>query len=101
MEGGISPLSGVYALVTLPDGDLLMGGDFAFVGGVVSAELARRTTRPTCVGDFNCSSSLDISDITEFIASWFAMEPRANIDGGPGVDIHDLFDFLNAWFAGC
>ncbi len=53
-----------------------------------------------CAGDFNCSGSLSVQDIFDFLNAWFAADPRADFNGG-GLSVQDIFDFLNAWFAGC
>ncbi|HMN42004.1 MAG TPA: GC-type dockerin domain-anchored protein [Phycisphaerales bacterium] len=53
-----------------------------------------------CAGDFNCSGTLSVQDIFDFLNAWFAADPRADFNGG-GLAVQDIFDFLNAWFAGC
>ncbi len=54
-----------------------------------------------CPADFNCSGSLSINDIFDFLSAWFASDPRADFNGVNGLGIQDIFDFLAAWFAGC
>lgn len=53
-----------------------------------------------CVADFNCSGTVSVQDIFDFLAAWFAGTPTADINGG-GIGVQDIFDFLSAWFAGC
>ena len=54
-----------------------------------------------CPPDFNCSGTLTINDIFDFLAAWFAGNPAADFNGAGGIGIQDIFDFLAAWFAGC
>lgn len=55
----------------------------------------------TCPQDFNGDGALTVSDIFDFLAAWFASDPRANFDGIGGTTVADIFAFLSAWFAGC
>ena len=54
-----------------------------------------------CIADFNCSGSVTVQDIFDFLAAWFAGSPAANVNGVAGVTVQDIFDFLSAWFFGC
>ncbi len=54
-----------------------------------------------CPADFNCSGVVNINDIFDFLAGWFAGAPAADFNGVGGIGIQDIFDFLAAWFAGC
>ncbi len=54
-----------------------------------------------CPADFNASGSLEVQDIFDFLAAWFAGTPNANFDGVNGLGVQDIFAFLAAWFAGC
>ncbi len=55
----------------------------------------------SCRADFNCSGSVSVGDIFDFLAAWFAGNPAADFNGLSGVSIQDIFDFLGAWFVGC
>jgi hypothetical protein len=66
-------------------------------GDVASDAAALRV----CRADFNCSGAATIQDIFDFLAAWFAGDPRADFNGVNGIGIQDIFDFLAAWFAGC
>ncbi len=57
--------------------------------------------RQFCAADFNTSGSVTIQDIFDFLAAWFALDPRSDFNGVNGIGIQDIFDFLGAWFAGC
>lgn len=61
-----------------------------------------------CGADFNCSHSVDVVDLFDFLDTWFMqnglMPPappagNADHDGDGDVDVVDLFDFLDSWFA--
>jgi hypothetical protein len=69
--------------------------------GAVSAYLSRWTLRSACRADFNCSGGLEIQDIYDYIAGWFAENSLADFDDSGSLGVSDLIEFLNAWFAGC
>lgn len=54
-----------------------------------------------CAPDFNCSGTLTVQDIFDFLTAWFAGTSAANYNGVNGLGVQDIFDFLEAWFAGC
>jgi hypothetical protein len=54
-----------------------------------------------CVADFNNSGSITVQDIFDFLAAYFAADPRADINAAGGITVQDIFDFLAAYFAGC
>ena len=54
-----------------------------------------------CIADFNQIGGLTIQDIFDFLAAWFASDPRGDFNGANGITTQDIFDFLGAWFAGC
>lgn len=56
---------------------------------------------PACAADFDGSGAINVQDIFDFLAAWFAGEPRADFDGTGGNTVADIFGFLAAWFAGC
>ncbi len=58
-------------------------------------------TVPPCPADFNGIGGLNVQDIFDFLAAWFANDPRADFNAIGGTNIQDIFDFLAAWFAGC
>jgi hypothetical protein len=65
------------------------------------SSISSEATYSTCPPDFNCSGSVEVQDIFDFLDAWFAGDPSADFNGLDGVQIQDIFDFLNAWFAGC
>ena len=54
-----------------------------------------------CRADFNGASGVSVQDIFDFLAAWFASDPRADVNASGTVTVQDIFDFLAAWFAGC
>ena len=54
-----------------------------------------------CAADFNCSQSVSVQDIFDFLGAWFAGARAADFNGVGGITVQDIFAFLGAWFAGC
>ncbi len=54
-----------------------------------------------CHPDFNCSGTLEVLDIFEFLNAWFMGDVRADYDFMNGLGVPDIFEFLNEWFLGC
>jgi hypothetical protein len=54
-----------------------------------------------CPANFNELNGLTVQDIFDFLAAWFAGDPRADFNHVGGISVQDIFDFLSAWFAGC
>jgi hypothetical protein len=69
-----------------PNGD---GGDLTF-----------DFTFVPCPGDFNLSGNVSVQDIFDFLAAYFANDPRANFNQFGGTTVQDIFDFLAAYFGG-
>ena len=47
------------------------------------------------------TGGITVNDIFDFLAAWFAGDPRADFNGLGGISVQDIFDLLSAWFAGC
>lgn len=56
---------------------------------------------PACAADVDRSGALSVQDVFDFLALYFAADPRADFDRSGGVTVQDVFDFLAAYFAGC
>jgi len=54
-----------------------------------------------CAADFNCSGSVGVQDIFDFLAGYFSNNPRADINESGAIGVQDIFDFLALYFAGC
>lgn len=54
-----------------------------------------------CAANFNGDAGLSVQDIFDFMAAWFAGDPRADITQSDCVNVTDIFAFLTAWFGGC
>ena len=66
-------------------------------GGVTSSA----ATVFVCIPDFNCSGVVSVQDIFDFMAAFFANDPRADVNESAVVSVQDIFDFLAAYFTGC
>ncbi len=87
--------------------------DTTAVGGVIYTYVVRAinpcgqsssdpdTGFAPCAADFNCSGTVTVQDIFDFLAAYFSDDPRADFNGAGGVSVQDIFDFLAAYFAGC
>jgi hypothetical protein len=42
-----------------------------------------------------------VQDIFDFLAAYFAGNPRADFNHSTTISVQDIFDFLAAYFAGC
>src|SRR5262249_31908366 len=47
-----------------------------------------------CSTDMNGSGDLGVQDIFDFLAFYFAMDPRGDFNGAGGHTVQDIFDFL-------
>ncbi len=54
-----------------------------------------------CPANFNGQNGLTVQDIFDFMAAYFAQDPRADINASGAISVQDIFDFLAAYFAGC
>ncbi len=54
-----------------------------------------------CPGDFNCSGTVTVQDIFDFLGAFFGSDPSADFNGVGGVTVQDLFDYLAAYFSPC
>lgn len=57
--------------------------------------------RRGCRADINCAGGVSVQDIFDFLAIWFAGDPRADFNATGGISVQDIFDFLASWFQGC
>ncbi len=55
----------------------------------------------SCPADFNCSGTLTVQDIFDFLAAYFGNDPSADFNASSTITVQDIFDFLAAYFAGC
>jgi len=71
--------------------------------GPFAASLVTSVPNPAaCPADFNGVGGLSVQDIFDFLAAYFASDPRADFNNsGLPATVQDIFDFLAAYFAGC
>lgn len=115
---GLTSVGGVFALSTLPSGDVMVGGNFQSAGGMPARCIARWGASCECVadldddGDFSNGGRRDgavtIEDLLCYIAAFEAQEALADVDNGTAtgtadgvVDAQDLEYFLGRFEAGC
>jgi hypothetical protein len=71
------------------------------VSNACGPSTSNEATYTICPADFNCSGALNVQDIFDFLAAWFAGGSGADFNQVGGVNVQDIFDFLGAWFTGC
>jgi len=54
-----------------------------------------------CLADYNCTGTITVQDIFDFLADYFAGAPKADVNGSGTLTVQDIFDFLSAYFSGC
>jgi hypothetical protein len=69
-------------------------------GSTVSLPVQLSVVVP-CPADFNRTGGITVQDIFDFLAAYFAGDPRADFNQAGGLSVQDIFDFLAAYFAGC
>jgi hypothetical protein len=83
----------------------LTGANNGIYEVVVFTEQGCVTSQPSilsvCYVDYDCSGQLTIDDLMLYFNSWFAGEPRADMNGDGVLTFSDLTGFINAWFRGC
>src|SRR6185436_14418727 len=81
---------GVYALTTLPNEDLVAGGEFSTAGGLVSAHVAQLTTTcPASVASFGagCSGGAGPNVLIATSLPWTGSTFRAVATGMPAISL--------------
>lgn len=91
----------IRTMAVLPNGDLVIGGDFLNAGGQSSARFARWVddcAPAFCDADWCHDGDVGVPDIFCFLSAWFALDDAAvNYGGSPGVPA--IFAYLAEWFA--
>jgi hypothetical protein len=70
-------------------------------GAAIGVQVLGTPAAGACAPDFNHSGGVEVQDIFDFLAAWFAGNPNADFNHVNGIGVQDIFDFLSAWFAGC
>jgi len=100
--GGLIP-GATSPTLTLID---VSAADTAFTYSVVvtnscDTAASNPATLALCRVDFNCSGTVSVQDIFDYLTAYFAESTAADFNGQAGLTVQDLFDFLAAYFAGC
>lgn len=82
--------------------------DAAAPGGEARSDVARYTLfcgpfgcPSKCLGDFDGSQTIDVSDIFQFLQAWFNGQAMGDVDASRSNTVTDIFQFLRSWFQGC
>jgi hypothetical protein len=73
----------------------------AVVSNTCGTVTSNEVTYTVCPADFNCSGAVNSQDFFEFLAAFFALNPRADFNHSEAIDSQDFFDFLAAFFTDC
>jgi hypothetical protein len=96
ISGSTSPMLTIYNC---------LGSDTGDYDCIATSACTSQTTNAAhlnvCVGDYSCDGTINVQDIFDFLAGWFAGAPAADTNGVGGITVQDIFDFLAAWFTGC
>jgi hypothetical protein len=76
------------------------GAGERFAGAGVGCGTANTATN-CCPADFNFSGESTVQDLFDFLAAFYANDPRADINVSGNVSVQDIFDFLGHYFGGC
>ncbi|MCA9278064.1 MAG: hypothetical protein H6815_04660 [Phycisphaeraceae bacterium] len=100
---GIAPTSGtVTSMVTLPDGNLAVGGYFTYAGGAhVAKNIAFYGCRSACDADCDLNGTLNIFDYICFGSAFANSDPYADCDNDGYYSITDYICFGTYYASGC
>lgn len=115
---GLTSVGGVFSLASLPNGDVMVGGNFHSAGGTAANSIARWGASCECVadmdndGDFSNGARRDgattIDDLLYFLAVFEADNLAADVDNGTFtgsrdgvVEVADLLFYLLRFEDGC
>ena len=91
----------LYWVTSVSSDGLTMVGSGSQDGGVTREGWVATLPSFCHGGDFNHSGTVNVQDVFDFLAAWFAGSPSADFNhAGPPV-LRDIFAFLKAWLAGC
>jgi hypothetical protein len=54
-----------------------------------------------CPVNFNASGGVDVQDLFDFLAAYFALTPSADFNHNGDISVEDIFNFFADFFAGC
>jgi len=101
-KGGSSISGAAAASLTInPVGGTDAGIYDCVVTNCCGSATSGAATLSVCRADFNCSGSVTVQDIFDFLGAWFTGDARADVNGAGGITGQDIFDFLGSWFQGC
>jgi|GEM_PF-5384024 len=87
--------------VAMNSSSLLVGSPYENNENGVDAGAAYLYDFFICLADYNCSGSLSVQDLLDFLTGYFAQSSAADTNGSGTWTVQDIFDFLAGYFAGC
>jgi hypothetical protein len=98
------------AAIAVPAGNAVSFGQDAYGevylvsqgnGRIIKFVSTAAGTIPLANPDFDRNGVLSVSDIFNFLGSWFASTPNSDYNRDGVLSVQDIFDFLAGWFGGC
>ena len=97
-------VAGCFAGFIVPDGVSKVVvtplGNFDGLNGMDDVQVATSPIE-VCAVDLNCDGFINFFDISEFIAAYTAMDPRADFTGDGVFNFFDVSAFIAQYSAGC
>lgn len=95
--GFFAPVAGAFGSIALPP--LPAGGTGRVLRVVYGQDFVKLVC--TCPADFTGDLVANSQDLFDFLAAFFAADPRADVNRDNTVNSQDFFDFLTAFFGRC
>jgi ELWxxDGT repeat protein len=101
-EGGTARLSDIAPGPTssLPHGAAVVNHRLYF-GAVDEIGADGLWVVDLCPADFDNDGQVGVQDVLDYLAAFFAADPRADANGVDGVTLQDVVDWLILWARGC
>lgn len=84
-----------------PQGNCPPNGTFQYFRGPGIACGTAANPIGCCLANFNMVNGVDIQDLNDFLAAWFAHDPSSDFDRDGAMTFTDVTRFISAWTAGC
>ena len=92
--GGAVIASADTDTLTVTFGEAMGAGDFdCVVSNACGSATSHAASLTSCTADFNCSGTVSVQDIFDFLAAYFAGDMSADVNGSGVVSVQDIFDY--------